>query len=231
MSQRIEDYALIGDTQTAALVGKDGSIDWLCLPRFDSGARASPRCSGRATTAAGCSRRPAAIQRVERRYRDDTLVLETEFDTDDGDGPVIDCMPIRRRTVDIVRIVEGVSGRVPIAHGPRGALRLRQRSCPWVRRPRRATCTRSPGPTRWCCARRSRRAAPGTSTVADFVVEAGEPVPFVLAWYPSHERAAARRGDAHTPSSDTEAWWRHWSTQCTYDGEWPRRRHAVAASR
>ena len=125
VSQRIEDYALIGDTQTAALVGKDGSIDWLCTPRFDSGAvfaaLLGTREHGRWQIA------PAGgLQRVERRYLDDTLVLETTFLTDDGVVKVTDCMPIRNRTVDIVRVVEGISGRVPDAHGPRHPVRLRQ---------------------------------------------------------------------------------------------------------
>ena len=114
MASRIEDYALIGDTQTAALVGKDGSIDWLCVPRFDSGAvfaaLLGDREHGRWLLA------PAGgISGIERRYRGDTLVLETTFETDDGVVRVVDCMPIRGKTVvEIVRIVEGVSGRVPI---------------------------------------------------------------------------------------------------------------------
>ena len=113
MASRIEDYAIIGDTQTAALVGKDGSIDWLCVPRFDSGAvfaaLLGTQDHGRWKLA------PAGgIRRIERRYKGDTLVLETTFHTDDGVVRVIDCMPIRGKTVDIVRLVEGVSGRVPI---------------------------------------------------------------------------------------------------------------------
>src|SRR5262245_47351872 len=113
MAQRIEDYALIGDTQTAALVGRDGSIDWLCVPRFDSGAVFSAllgdRDNGRwQITPAG------GHQRTTRRYVDDTLVLETTFHTDEGVVRLTDCMPIRGRTVDIVRLVEGVEGRVPM---------------------------------------------------------------------------------------------------------------------
>src|SRR5574341_357699 len=113
MASRIEDYAIIGDTQTAALVAKDGSIDWLCVPRFDSGAVFASLLGdvdhGRWQLA------PAGgIQRVERSYRGESLVLETTFHTDDGVVRVVDCMPIRGKTVDVVRIVEGVSGRVPI---------------------------------------------------------------------------------------------------------------------
>jgi GH15 family glucan-1,4-alpha-glucosidase len=108
---RIEDYGMIGDTQTAALVGRDGSIDWLCLPRFDSGAcfaaLLGDRSAGRWQLA------PAAdAVRVERRYVPGTLVLETTFHTAEGAVRVIDCMPIRGEAPDVVRVVEGVSGTV-----------------------------------------------------------------------------------------------------------------------
>src|SRR3990170_1833324 len=105
MALPIEDYAVIADTQTAALVGKNGSIDWLCVPRFDSGAVFASLLGNdehgrwQLTPAGG-------IQRVERRYRDDTLVLETTFHTDDGVVRIVDCMPIRSKSVDVVRIVE-----------------------------------------------------------------------------------------------------------------------------
>ena len=113
MALRIEDYALIGDTQTAALVGMDGSIDWLCAPRFDSGAvfasiLGTPDHGRWQIAPAG------GIQRVEREYHGDTLVLETTFHTDDGVVRIIDLMPIRTKAVELVRIVEGVSGRVPM---------------------------------------------------------------------------------------------------------------------
>src|SRR5947207_6753249 len=132
MALRIEDYALIGDCQTAALVGKDGSIDWLCVPRFDSGAvfaalLGTPE-NGRWLLA------PAGeVKAVRRQYRDDTLVLETEFDTADGTAAVIDFMPARDRDPNVVRIAEGRRGRVPM----RTELVLRfdyGRVVPWVRR-------------------------------------------------------------------------------------------------
>ncbi len=112
MALRIEDYALIGDTHTAALVGNDGSIDWMCVPRFDSGAVFASLLGtpdhGRWQVA------PAGgLQRVERSYHGDTLVLETTFHTDDGVVRLTDFMPIRRHVVQIVRIVEGIAGRVP----------------------------------------------------------------------------------------------------------------------
>src|SRR5947199_6607797 len=113
MASRIEQYAMIGDTQTAALVGDDGSIDWLCAPRFDSGAcfagLLGDDAHGRWLLA------PAAGGRATRRsYRDGTLVLETEWDTPEGTVRIVDCMPVRDQSVDLVRVVEGVSGRVPM---------------------------------------------------------------------------------------------------------------------
>ena len=113
MASRIEQYAMIGDTQTAALVGDDGSIDWLCAPRFDSGACFAALLGdenhGRWQIAPAAGGRAA-----RRRYRDHTLVLETEFDTPEGSVKVIDFMPIRDETVDIIRIVEGIRGHVPM---------------------------------------------------------------------------------------------------------------------
>lgn len=108
---RIEDYAIVGDTQTIALVGRNGSIDWLCFPRFDSGACFSALLGtpehGRWLLAPR-----GELRRVQRRYRDATLILETEMENDEGTVRVIDFMPIRGRVPDLVRIVEGVRGRV-----------------------------------------------------------------------------------------------------------------------
>jgi hypothetical protein len=108
VSQRIEDYGLLGDTHTAALIGRDGSVDWLCFPRFDSGA-----CFAALLGDEGHGRwllAPAGgVRRVSRRYRPGTLVLETEFETDEGTVRVVDCMPPRQRHPNLVRIVEGVA--------------------------------------------------------------------------------------------------------------------------
>src|SRR5215207_7161433 len=187
MVGRIEDYALIGDTHTAALVGIDGSIDWLCLPRFDSGA-AFAALLGRPDDHGRWLLAPAGgIQRVERAYREDTLVLETTFHTDTGVVRITDCMPIRRRNVDVVRVVEGVSGRVPM----RMDLRIRFDYgfvLPWVvRRDRRLHATAGPNAVVFDAP--VPETGVGDATVADFVVEAGERVPFVLTWHPSHEPA------------------------------------------
>jgi len=113
MPSRIEQYALIGDTCTAALVADDGSIDWLCVPRFDSdacfAALLGDESHGRWLIAPAAGGRAA-----RRRYRDGTLVLETEFDTPEGTVRVVDAMPVRDRNVDLVRVVEGVRGHVPM---------------------------------------------------------------------------------------------------------------------
>src|SRR5437763_7350480 len=111
MASRIEDYALLGDLQTAALVSRDGSVDWLCVPRFDSGACFAALLGtpdhGRWLLA------PAGeVRATRRRYRDGTLVLETEYETDDGVVAVVDCMPVRGREPDLVRRVEGRRGEV-----------------------------------------------------------------------------------------------------------------------
>jgi GH15 family glucan-1,4-alpha-glucosidase len=208
---RIEDYALIGDTQTAALVGNDGSIDWLCVPRFDSGAvfaglLGTPDHGRWQLAPAG------GIQRVERRYHGDTLVLETTFHTDDGVVRLVDLMPIRTRTVELVRIVEGVSGRVPMHMDLR--IRFDYGSIiPWVRTVDgrlRAVA----GPDALVLTTPVRHQGAGTTTVAEFVVEAGDHAPFVMAWHPSHE-PAPRAGDALRLRKETVTWWNKWSGAAT----------------
>ncbi len=216
MTQRIEDYALIGDTQTAALVGKDGSIDWLCVPRFDSGAVFAAllghRDHGRWRIA------PAGgIQRIERSYRDDTLVLDTVFTTDDGVVKVTDCMPVRKQTVDVVRVVECLSGRVPMHMDL--TIRFDYGSIvPWVGRQDDALVAVA-GPDAVCLRTPVHHHGAGKSTVADFVVEAGDKVPFVLAYHESH-LPKPRPVDGIRAMHETVRWWHHWSSQCTYQGRW-----------
>jgi GH15 family glucan-1,4-alpha-glucosidase len=213
---RIEDYALIGDLHTAALVGRDGSIDWLCLPNFDSPACFAalldePR-AGRwllAPAAGGTARR--------RRYRGDTLVLETEWQTPEGHVRVIDYMPPRGAASDVMRIVEGISGSVPM----HSELTLRfdyGRVVPWVRRVPQgieavagpdAVWLRTPVPLEG----RER------STVADFTVHAGERVPFVMTWAPSYKRAPERL-DAEGCLAETMAFWEGWSSRSQVHGRW-----------
>src|SRR6476619_2211213 len=211
VAQRIEDYALIGDTQTAALVGRNGSIDWLCVPRFDSGAVFAALLGTRENGRWLIS--PAGgLRRTERRYLESTLVLETTFDTDDGVVRLTDCMPIRGKTVDIVRVVEGVSGRVPMHMDL--TIRFDYGSIvPWVGRVDDKTITAVAGPDAICLKTPVHTHGAGKATVADFVVEAGESVPFLLAYHPSHQ-PAPRAANAGRSVEETTRWWRHWAGQC-----------------
>jgi GH15 family glucan-1,4-alpha-glucosidase len=213
---RIEDYAVIGDTHTAALVGNDGSIDWLCLPRFDSGACFAALLGGPENGRWQIAP-TAPVRATRRQYRDGSLVLETEMDVDGGRVRLIDCMPIRGEAPDVVRIVEGVAGQVEM----RMQLVLRFDYgwiIPWVRRVHGglsmvagpdAVTFRTPVATRGVA----------MTTVADFTVTAGERVPFVLTWYPSFG-PVPKPIDAERAVADTEQWWRAWSEQMDYPGEW-----------
>jgi GH15 family glucan-1,4-alpha-glucosidase len=216
MVRRIEDYALIGDLQTAALVGRDGSIDWLCMPRFDSAAcfaaLLDDHRAGRwllAPSAAGeCSR---------RRYRGDSLILETEWETHDGSVTVIDFMPVRGEAPDVVRIVEGRSGRVrmhttlrprfdyghvrPWTHtDDDDAVAVAGPDAVWLRTP---------------VALEQREGA----TEASFWVGAGERVPFVLSYGPSY-RPRPRPVEGDAALTDTETFWSDWIGRCNYTGRW-----------
>jgi GH15 family glucan-1,4-alpha-glucosidase len=212
----IEDYGLIGDTQTAALVGRDGSIDWLCMPRFDSGAffaalLGTPK-HGRWLVAPRGESRP-----LGRRYQDGALILETDFETDEGSVRVIDFMPPRQRDPDVVRIVEGLSGRVEmrmelIVRYDYGAI------VPWVRRIDDATVCVA-GPDGLCLRTPVETRGEDLSTVGHFVVSAGEQVPFVLTWYSSN-MPLPREIEAGRALAETQAWWREWTDGCTYEGPW-----------
>jgi GH15 family glucan-1,4-alpha-glucosidase len=215
MPLRIEDYALIGNCHTAALVGRDGSIDWLCFPRFDSPACFAALLGGRDNGRFRIA--PVAEpRRVERRYRGGTLVLETDFETEDGEVRVIDCMLVRDAVPDVLRIVEGRRGQVPM----RMELVIRfdyGSITPWVQRtPHGITAIGGPDMLRLCTP------APlhgeGLTTVADFTVSAGQRVPFHLAWYPSHQTEPEEL-DLEAALARTEAWWREWSAGCSWRGE------------
>jgi GH15 family glucan-1,4-alpha-glucosidase len=217
VSSRIEQYAMIGDTQTAALIGDDGSVDWMCAPRFDSGAcfaallgdenqgrwLIAPAAGGRAT---------------RRRYRDGTLVLETEFETAEGAVRIIDFMPIRDRTVDMVRIVEGLHGHVPMQMHL--TIRFDYGSIiPWVRNVHGALVAVA-GPDALVLRTPVDTRGVGHSTVAEFTVRRGERVPFTLAWFPSHE-GVPHPVNATWALTRTTSWWHDWSQKWTYDGDWP----------
>ncbi|MBI1758844.1 MAG: glycoside hydrolase family 15 protein [Actinobacteria bacterium] len=213
---RIEDYALIGDTQTAALVGRNGSIDWLCFPRFDSAACFAALLD--IPEAGRWSLRPAgATVCTRRRYRGDTLVLETEWETPDGVVRVVDLMPPRDVTPDLVRVVEGVSGRVPMLSDVR--LRFDNgRVLPWVRdEGSQHVIVAGPDMVRLVTPVPMR--VEDHSSVAEFAVAAGDRIAFVLTWQPSW--TTPRAGiDGLRAVDDTVEYWLSWIDQCSYRGEY-----------
>jgi GH15 family glucan-1,4-alpha-glucosidase len=214
--RRIEDYALLGDTQTAALVSRAGSIDWCCFPRFDSGACFAALLGG--PEHGRWLLAPATeIRRSERRYRHDTLILESVYETAEGGVRVIDFMPPRGRAPNIVRIVEGVHGHVPM----RAELVIRfdyGRIIPWVRRVGDALVAVA-GPDALCPRSLVALRGENLTTVAEFVAEPGTRVPFVLTWFPSHEPLPLPV-DAEQALADTEAYWRDWAGACHHGGDY-----------
>ncbi len=209
----IEDYGLIGDTHTAALVGKDGSIDWLCVPRFDSAA-----CFARllGDEQNGYWRlAPVGEYKVSRAYRPGSLVLETEFQTPSGAVRVADCMPVRERYPEVVRLVRGIRGRVPM----RMELVVRfgyGSILPWVHRSGGLRVAAA-GPDALAFWSPVEVHGEGFSTVANFEVPEGAEVPFIISWYPSHLRAP-RPADGRYAVDETERWWSRWSSSCRYQG-------------
>ena len=213
--QRLEDYALIGDLQTAALVGRDGSVDWLCLPA-STPRPASPRCWTPRTPAAGRSRRCPAGTRPGGGTAG-TLVLESEWDTPDGTVRVVDLMPPRDEAADVVRLVEGVSGRVRV----RSELRLRfdyGSVLPWVQHSGTSMSAVAGPDAAWL-----RTTVPlhgeDDATWAEFEVSAGDRVPLVLTWGPSH-RPPPRAVDAEQALAATERFWTDWIATSRYRGPW-----------
>ncbi|CAM5324859.1 hypothetical protein SCALM49S_05374 [Streptomyces californicus] len=228
MTPRIEDYALIGDLQTAALVGRNGSVDWLCLPRFDSGAcfaallgteenghwRIAPQGTGPSDV---CTR---------RAYVKDSLVLETYWETRTGTVKVVDFMPQRDKAPDLMRIVEGVSGTVDMS----SVLRLRfdfGSVVPWVRKSHGHRVAVAGPDSVWL------RSEPPVktwgqqfSTCSSFTVSEGESVAFVLTWHPSHS-PRPKLIDPHKALQHTLHDWAKWTDRCTYDGPY---REAVLRS-
>jgi GH15 family glucan-1,4-alpha-glucosidase len=213
----IEDYGLIGDCETAALVGGDGSIDWLCWPAFDSDA-CFAAILGTTENGRWLIAPSDKVVKSSRRYWGNTLILETRFETEGGTVALIDFMPPRGDASDVVRLVRGVSGRVKM----RMELVIRFGfgvDIPWVKRTedrsallaicgQDMTVLRTPVETR----------GENLTTVADFEVGEGESVPFVLTYGPSHLPVP----DLINPAAalqDTEDFWTEWSSRCTYDGE------------
>ena len=207
MTTRIEDYAIIGDTETVALVGNDGSIDWLCLPRFDSAAcfaaLLGDEKNGRWRIA------PAAdVKRVERRYRPGTLILETEFETAGGAVRVVDLMPLRDGFPDVVRVVEGLRGRVPMTMEliPRFDY---GRLIPLVSRESGAVVALA-GPDALSLRASVDLDIRDATISAEFTVAEGDQEWFRLVSFPSHE-AVPDQADVNVAVSMTERWWRDWS--------------------
>jgi len=214
--RRIEDYALLGDLQTAALIDRSGSIDWCCFPRFDSGACFAALLGGREN--GRWSLAPATeIRRHERRYRHDTLVLESVFETAEGRIRAIDFMPPRGVAPDIVRIVEGLDGSVPM----RSELVIRfdyGRIVPWVRRVDGARLAVA-GPDALCFRTPVEVRGEDMSTVSEFTLAQGQRVPFVLTWFPSQEQQPDEV-DAEEALADTEAFWLGWANACAHQGDY-----------
>ncbi len=223
MALPIEQYAVIGDNQTAALVGRDGSIDWLCLPRFDSGATFAGLL-GTAEHGRWLIAPEGDVRAVRRRYRGDTMVLETEYDTDEGTVRVIDFMPPRGEAPDVIRIVEGVSGRVPMCM----ELRLRfgyGRVVPWVYR-EDGDLVAVAGPDAVWLRTPVHTHGRDFATHAEFTVGPGQRAPFTLSWRASH-RPPPEPIDPVQELGATEGFWQGWVSACTYEGQW---RDAVVRS-
>ncbi|MEC4020166.1 glycoside hydrolase family 15 protein [Streptomyces sp. H27-D2] len=225
---RIEDYALIGDMQTAALVCRDGTADWLCLPRFDSQAAFAGLLGTeehgfwRIGPAHAAGAKPPMADR--RRYRGDSLVLESEWDTPRGTVRVIDFMPPRDGAPQVVRIVEGVSGRVRM----RSALRMRfsyGRVVPWVHKVDGRTVAVA-GPDSVWLDTSAETYGKDLTTYADFTVSPGERIAFTISWQPSHREPPALP-EPESALTATEDFWREWVEQCTYHGPY---RDAVVRS-
>jgi GH15 family glucan-1,4-alpha-glucosidase len=220
---KIEDYAFLSDTQTSALVSRDGCVDWLCFPRFDSGACFAALLGDREN---GRWRffPEGEVTATRRRYRGDTLILETEIETAEGAVRLIDFMPPRGENPDIVRIVEGMRGSVRM----KMELIIRfdyGHIIPWVRKcdggleaiaGPDALILRTPVETR----------GEDLTTVAEFEVAEGDSFPFVLTWFPSHEKPPRAIHPEHA-LRQTEEYWESWSKRCHAQGPW---RDAVVRS-
>jgi GH15 family glucan-1,4-alpha-glucosidase len=220
---KIEDYGFLSDTQTGALVSREGCVDWLCLPRFDSAA-CFASLIGEKKNGHWLFTPAEEIEKLKRRYRGDTLIIETEIETKSGAVRLIDFMPPRGENPDIIRIVEGLRGEVPmqmelIIRFDYGLI------IPWVRKAHDgleaiagpdALILRTPIETR----------GKDMTTVAEFTVKEGERIPFVLTWFASH-REPPRAIHAEHALRDTEKFWNKWSGRCRYRGPW---REAVMRS-
>ncbi len=211
---RIEDYALIGDLQTAALVNRQGSIDWCCFPRFDSGA-CFAALLGSTEHGRWLLAPTSELTGCSRAYRRDTLVLESTYETAEGVVRAIDFMPPRGQQPDIVRIVEGVEGFVPM----RSELVIRfdfGNIVPWVRRVDHARVAIA-GPDALCFRTPAAIHGEGLTTVSEFTLSPGERMPFVLTWFPSHE-PLPEEIDPEAALEDSIRYWHEWANTCVHYG-------------
>jgi len=213
---RIEDYAFLSDTQTAALVSRDGCVDWLCFPRFDSGACFASLLGTRDN---GHWRfwPKEKIQKTNRRYRGDALILETEIETKGGAVRLIDFMPPRGENPDIIRIVEGIRGEVAMQM----ELIIRfdyGRTIPWVRRAH-GGLEAIAGPNGLILRTPVKTQGKDLTTVAEFTIEKGERVPFVLTWFASYT-SPPRAIHADHALRDTEKYWKKWTKRCHRKTPW-----------
>ena len=216
MAGRIEDYAMIGDMRTAALVGRDGSIDWLCLPRFDS-----PACFAALLGSPDHGRwqiAPVEDAKVKRRYREGTLILETHFKTAKGEAMLIDFMPVGTEHTCIVRLAIGVAGTIRL----RTDLVIRFDygiTVPWVNRVDERTITAVAGPNLLMLRTPAPLYGEDMRTKGEFVVKEGETVPFVLTYSPSH-LALPLSLSIETWLAETVQYWKTWSERGRFKGRW-----------
>lgn len=217
MGGRIEDYALIGDCRSAALVGRDGSIDWLCWPRFDSQA-----CFAALLGTPDHGRwliEPASGKiATRRRYRGKTFILETDFATGDGAVTLIDFMAMDGERQDLIRVVVGRSGRVAM----RSELVIRfgyGHVIPWVNRLEDGTLRAIAGPDQLALRTTAPLRGDDFKTISEFTVSDGETVPFVLSYAASH-LPLPKPIDADATLAKTEAFWTEWAERCRYEGPW-----------
>ncbi len=215
--RRIEDYALIGDCETAALVARDGSIDWLCWPRFDSEACFAALLGtpehGRWIIAPSCT-----VNRVTRRYRESTLILETQFETDQGIVTLTDFMPIRNSGSHLVRILTCQEGDVPM----RAEFCLRfdyGRFLPWMERHGECCWQAVAGPHSAILRTDVPFDGEHYRISAEFTLREGQRIPFALTYRASH-LPLPEPIDAEETLRQTEQWWRRWTDQCSYQGAW-----------
>jgi GH15 family glucan-1,4-alpha-glucosidase len=214
--QHIEDYALLGDCESAALVGRDGSIDWLCWPRFDSNA-CFAALLGTPEHGRWLIAPEDEVTAVDRRYRGNSMILETTFTTRTGTVTVVDFMPPVGTQSDLVRMIVGKRGSVRV----RVELVLRfgyGAIVPWVTRVDEHTLRAIAGPDMVVLHMDRPLHGEGLSTVGEITIREGETASYVLTWRPSHKSMPAAVDPAKA-LRDTEEFWNDWSSRCTYHGE------------